>query len=163
MFVVEKSVAIDAPVGHVWELLSKLDGVETWLDDVIEAHYHTKNTSGVGAGRTCDIKGFGTVVETAVEWKENESFTLDIQGMPAIIGDAKGTWTLAPSGDSQTNATMRIRVETRFWPLGAIMEKLMLRRNFMKNVEGGTAAFKQYVETTSTASDHDPAATDITM
>jgi len=159
MFVVEKSVALDAPVGNVWELISKLDGVEIWLDDVIEAHYHTKNTSGVGAGRTCDIRGFGTLVETAVEWKENETFTLDIQGMPAVIGDAKGTWTLAASGDDRTNATMRMRIETRFWPIGAIMERVILRRKFMKNVEGATAAFKQYVETTSTASDQNPAAT----
>jgi len=146
MFAVQNTIEINAPVSQAWNKISKLDQVDQWLDGVNEAHFHTAHHEGVGAGRTCDIEGFGTLVETAVQWEDRKGFTLSIEGMPALVEQALGSWSLAPDGPDKTLATMTVEVSTRFGLLGKAAERLMLKPKFAKTVVGATESFKRYVE-----------------
>jgi len=143
---VQRIIEIDAPIAVVWRKLSNLTDIQNWSETINEAHYHTDVERGVGAGRTCDVKGFGTIVENVLEWNENESFKLSMEGLPALVKDARGGWRLESLGANRTRATMTIDMQTRFWPLGAVMEKLMLGPKFAKAIEGVQAEFKAYVE-----------------
>ena len=49
-------------------------------------------------------------------------------------------------GANRTRATTFIDVQTRFWPVGALMEKLMLGPKFGKTIEGVQGEFKAFVE-----------------
>ena len=146
MLEVSRTIEIEAPVERAWTKLSKLDDVERWAKGVLEARYHTPNTTGVGAGRTCEIEGFGTLVEEAVEWEDGVGFTLSIQGMPAIVASASGSWALEPAGPETTRATMTLKLQTRFWPVGALLERFVLGPKFVHQAEATTAAFKAFVE-----------------
>ena len=148
---VERSIEIDAPINHVWDKISNLAGIQDWTDTVIEAHYHTDLKRGLGAGRTCDVKGFGTLVENVLEWKENESFRLSLEGLPAFVKEASGGWRLESLGTNRTRATTFIDLQTRYWPVGALIEKLMLGPKFGTTIEGVQAEFKAFVEANSVA------------
>jgi len=58
----------------------------------------------------------------------------------------KGGWRLEAIGPNRTRATTTIRVETRFWPLRAMMERFVLRPQLDKSVAIGQAQFKAFVE-----------------
>ena len=143
---VQSVIEIDAPVELVWSKISNLADIQNWTVTVNESHYHTDTQRGVGAGRTCDVKGFGTLVENVLQWKENESFRLSLEGLPAIVKEASGRWQLESLGTDRTRATTMIEMQTRYGPIGTLIEKLMLGPKLGKTVKSVQREFKAYVE-----------------
>ena len=143
---IEKVIEIDAPVDLVWSKISNLADIQNWTKTVNESHFHTEKHRGIGAGRTCDVKGFGTLVENVLEWNEDESFRLSLEGLPFFIAEASGGWRLEDLGSSRTRATTFIDAKTSYWPLGALMEKFALGPQFSKTIVGAQGEFKSYVE-----------------
>jgi len=143
---IEQTIEIDAPMDLVWEKISNLADVQNWTEAVSESHYHTEIKSGIGAGRTCDVPGFGTIVENVLEWDEGKSFRLSLEGLPFFIREASGGWRLEELGPNRTRGTASVDLKTRFWPLGALMEKFALGPQFAKTIKGAQREFKTYVE-----------------
>ena len=148
---VQRIIEIDAPVELVWSKITDLTDIQNWSATVNEAHYHTDAQRGLGAGRTCDVKGFGTLVENVLEWNENKSFRLSLEGLPPFVKEASGGWQLESLGTNRTRAVTTIEMQTRYGPVGALMEKFMLGPKFGKALEGVQAEFKSYVEKGATA------------
>ena len=142
----ENSIEIDAPLDLVWDKISRLTDIQHWTRTVDEAHFHTEAERGVGAGRTCEVPGLGTLVENVLEWTENESYTLSLEGLPFFVKAAAGGWHLEKVGDAGTRATTFINMETGFWPMGALMEKFMLGPQIGKTIKIVQSEFKTYVE-----------------
>ena len=146
MLTVERTMDVAAPIELVWEKISKITDIQDWSGTVNEAHFHTEQQRGVGAGRTCDVKGFGTLIEDVVEWKENEGYTLSLKGLPKIVREASGSWRLRKNGSNSTRVTTTVSIQTRFWPIGSLMEKFLLKPNFGKVLRVVQGEFKSYVE-----------------
>lgn len=51
------SVCIDAPAAVVWERLARLEDIGLWSEAVRRARCHGRLARGVGAERTCQLKG----------------------------------------------------------------------------------------------------------
>ena len=143
---IEKVIEIDAPVDLVWSKISNLADIQNWTKTVNESHFHTEKERGIGAGRTCDVQGFGTLVENVLEWDEGKSFRLSLEGLPFFIKEASGGWRLEELGSDRTRATTFIDAKTGFWPLGALMEKFALGPQFSKTIVGAQGEFRTYVE-----------------
>jgi hypothetical protein len=156
---VQRSIEIDAPIEEVWNKISNLADIQNWTATVNESHFHTDVQRGPGAGRTCDVPGFGTLVENVLEWKEGESFRLSLEGLPAFVKEASGGWQLEIVGINRTRATTFIDMQTRFWPVGALMEKFLLGPKFGKTIEGVQAEFKTFVEKDAAATVEDSVTT----
>lgn len=146
MLSISRTTEIDASVEQVWDILSELDRVDEWSSSVESAHYHTATDKGVGLGRTCEVKGFGILVEEAIEWKEYETFTLSIEGMPPFVRRATGSWKLERIAPHVTRAHTTISIETRFGPVGKLMEVVMMKPQLGKTIEILQAEFKAHVE-----------------
>lgn len=142
----EQTIEIDAPIELVWEKISNLADIQNWTKSVASSHFHTEVHRGPGAGRTCEVPGFGTLVENVLEWNETESFRLSLEGLPFFIGEASGGWRLKKLAEDKTRATTFIDLKTRFWPVGALLEKLALGPQFAKTVRGVQGEFKSFVE-----------------
>ena len=78
-------------------------------------------------------KGFGTLVENVLQWKENESFRLSLEGLPAIVKEASGRWQLESLGTDRTRATTMIEMQTRYGPIGTLIEKTYARPQIGKD------------------------------
>ena len=143
---IEHTIEINAPIDLVWEKISDLADIQNWLDAVNESHYHTEKERGIGAGRTCDVKGLGTLVENVLDWEEGKSFRLSLEGLPFFIQEASGGWRLEEIGPNRTRGITSIDLKTRFWPLGALLEKFVLASQFTKTMKGGQREFRAYVE-----------------
>ena len=143
---IEHKIEIAAPIEAVWEKISNLTGIQHWTKTVNKAHYHTDTQRGIGAGRTCDVPGFGTLVENVLEWTEGESYRLSLEGLPAFVKEASGGWHLEKVDADNTIATTFIDMETRFWPIGAIMEKVALGPQFNTVIAGVQLEFRDHAE-----------------
>ena len=87
---ITRTIDINAPVNDVWKALAKLDDVQNFVDSVTKSYYNSEQKEGVGAARTCEVKGFGTLVEEIVDWKDGETLTYRVEGMPSIVKHAAG-------------------------------------------------------------------------
>jgi len=143
---IEHKIEIDAPADLVWSKISNLADIQNWTKAVKESHFHTKIERGIGAGRTCDVPGFGTLVENVLEWDEGKSFRLSLEGLPFFIKEASGGWRLEETGANRTRGITFVDLKTRFWPVGALMERFILGPQFHKTVKGAQKEFKAYVE-----------------
>ncbi len=146
---IEHTIEIDAPIALVWDKISNLADIQNWTKTVNESHIHTEIDRGMGAGRTCDVKGFGKLVENVLEWDEGKSFRLSLEGLPFFIANASGGWRLTELSPGRTQGTVVIDMKTKFWPLGALMEKFALGPQFSKAIVGVQREFKAFVETAS--------------
>ena len=142
----EHTIEIDAPIDLVWGKISNLADIQNWTKAVKESHFHTELERGIGAGRTCDVPGFGTLVENVLAWDEGKSFNLSLEGLPFFIKEASGGWRLEELGPNRTRAITSIDVKTRFWPIGALLERFVLGPQFHKTVKGAQREFKTYIE-----------------
>ena len=143
---VEHTIEIAAPLDVVWDKISRLTDIQNWTRSVTEAHFHTEVQRGIGAGRTCEVPGFGTLVENVLEWTENESYTLSLEGLPFFVKNASGGWQLEKVSDDRTRAVTFINMETGFWPIGALMEKFALFPKLNKAIKNVQLEFKAYAE-----------------
>ena len=144
---IEHTIEIDAPIDLVWSKISNLADIQNWTKAVKKSHFHTEIERGIGAGRTCDVPGFGTLVENVLAWDEGKSFNLSLEGLPFFIKEASGGWRLEELGPNRTRGTASIDMKTRFWPLGALLERFALGPQFSKNIKGTQREFKTFVET----------------
>ena len=143
---IEHTIEINAPVDQVWSKISNLADIQNWTKAVTKSHFHTETERGIGAGRTCEVPGFGTLVENVLEWDEGKSFRLSLEGLPFFMKEASGGWRLEELGPNRTRGITSVDLETRFWPFGALMEKFALGPQFHKTIKGAQREFKAYVE-----------------
>ena len=97
MITASASVCIDAPALRVWEHLARLEDLRLWSEDVVDARCEGAS-AGVGAERTCDLRGGITTHERWVAWDEGRSFSYEGSGIP-MVTYARNQWTVEPAGD----------------------------------------------------------------
>ena len=146
MLQIATTIDIDAPVNDVWKILAKLDDVENFIDAVTRSYYSTDQKEGVGAARTCEVEGFGTLVEEIVDWKDGETLTYAIEGMPKLVKHAESKWVLEAKHPQQTTLTVTSTIETRYGAFGRLMEKIALKPKLGPTLRGVVRQFKDHVE-----------------
>ena len=146
MLQITRTVDIDAPVDAVWKTLAKLDDVQNFIDSISRSVYNTDQAEGVGASRTCDVDGFGTVVEEMVEWKDGEGFSFTIEGGPKMMKSALSTWRLERKSEFQTTLHVTSTVEIRYGALGKMMEKFALAPKLGATLTSVVSQVKAHIE-----------------
>jgi ligand-binding SRPBCC domain-containing protein len=137
------SVCIDAPAEVVWARLASLEDIRLWSEAVLDARCEGARSQGVGAERTCDLRGGITIRERWLRWDEGRSFTYEGVGIP-FVAWARNEWSVQPEGD-QALLTSEAVVVLKGGPLGRLLEPFAA---YQSNRIGRRtlAAFKYLVE-----------------
>lgn len=151
MLRITEIIDIDAPASLLWQEIAKLDQVQHYVTSVTRSVYSSEQKEGVGAQRVCDVQGFGTLTETIVDWKEGETLAYAIEGMPSIVKNPVSRWHLVAKNERQTTLRVTMTLETRYGPVGKVMEKLALKPQLTSALRGLLAEFKAYAESSATA------------
>jgi len=146
MLQITRTIDIDAPVEAVWKTLAKLDDVQNLVDSVTRSVYNTDQKEGVGASRTCDVDGFGTVVEEMVEWKDGEAFSFTIEGGPKMLKSALSKWRLERKSESQTTLHITSVVEVRYGAIGRLIGKFVLAPKLRATLSSAVSQVKGHIE-----------------
>jgi hypothetical protein len=137
------SVCIDACAKDVWVHLARLEDIQLWSEAVLAARCDGATSQGVGAERTCDLRGGITIFERWLAWEEGRSFTYEGIGLPGVAS-ARNHWTVHPEG-ALTLLSSRAEVELKGGRMGRLLEPLFARQ--IRRVGLRTlAAFKFLVE-----------------
>jgi hypothetical protein len=137
------SVCVDAPANVVWRALARLEDIRLWSEMVVDARCEGPRSRGVGAERTCDVRGGVTIRERWVAWEEGRSFAYEGVGLP-FVARAVNEWTVLPVGH-RTLVTTEAIVVLKGGPAGRVLERLLARR-MSRMGSRALAAFKHLVE-----------------
>jgi hypothetical protein len=137
------SVCIDAPAEDVWAELARLEDIELWSEAVLEARCEGPISRGLGAERTCELRGGITIRERWLEWDEGHSFTYEGLGIP-LVACARNAWAVQAEGE-RTLLTSRAQIQVKGGPLAKLLEPIV--RYQVNRIGARTlAAFKYLVE-----------------
>ncbi len=147
---ITKSIVINAPREDVWRVLADFGGVQNYSPGVSESHCTSDRKQGIGATRHCSFVPRGSVEERIIEWRDGQSYKIEIyqgEGVPPFEY-AYGTLSAEPEGDgNRTRATMRLEYRLKMNVIGTLMDRLMVRSKFSKTVDHVLAGLKHHVET----------------
>lgn len=80
---VNKTITIKASKEKVWQKISNIAGLSSWVVDVKKTTYLSKKTRNVGTIRKITFTDGNTIEEHVVAWKEGEYFTyIATEGLP---------------------------------------------------------------------------------
>lgn len=80
---VHRSVLIRSDLASVWEQISKIMELESWVSGVTKTHALSKSTRGIGARRSIEFDDNAIVREQIVGWSSGHYFSyIMIDGLP---------------------------------------------------------------------------------
>ena len=80
---VKKIIKIKAPDSKVWNKISNIGGLPTWVVDVKKTVFLSKNKRGIGAIRLITFADGNKIEEHVIAWKNKEFFTyIATEGLP---------------------------------------------------------------------------------
>ena len=159
---VTSSVNIDAPPDKVWSVLADLGSIYKWNPGVAKSHTTSDLTRGEGATRHCDLDEKNYLEERAFDWREGESFKIDVFESTLPLESNIVSFQIAPAGDTPGGDGTRVSVtadyKLKFGPIGALMDVLFVKRQFQQAFDDMMAGLKHYVETGEEIGDEVPVA-----
>lgn len=138
-------VRINAPREKVWEVLADLGGIYKWNPGVSRSYSTSESNGGEGATRHCDLQPGGYLEERAMDWREGEGFTIDVYESNLPLKRNVVKFAVSPEG-AGTVVTLTADYRLKYGPLGALMDALIVRRQYQKGFDDLLAGLKQYVE-----------------
>ncbi len=94
MLTLKGAVCIDAPLEQTWAVLSDLERISDWSEEIQTAVCVSQQKRGVGAQRECLLSNNITIEEQIIAWQEGQSFTYEAHNIP-LVAKAKNTWRVA--------------------------------------------------------------------
>ena len=137
------SACIEASAEIVWARLAKLEYIQLWSEPILSARCEGAVSQGVGAQRTCELKGHVTIKEHWVAWDEGRSFAYEGFGIP-LMKRAANRWSVHPQGE-RSLLTSEAELEIKGGIFGKLLEAIlapMIRRM----APSALAPFKYFVE-----------------
>ncbi len=145
---ITSEIRINAPKEKVWAVLANLGAIESFNPMVEKSYYISESRKGIGATRTCEFKGGGVISERAINWREGESFTLEMHDgkkMPPFK-KATGTQYVRSDGDG-TIVGLTLEYDMKYGPVGSLMNVMLVKPKFSKVVPAILRGLKRELET----------------
>ncbi len=145
-----ETVTIHAPIGEVWDTLADVGSIHAWNPGVKDSYIITEATTGLGARRHCDLGGRNYLEESVVSFVEREQLTMRIDESNMPFARADITFDLLSHGDA-TQVSVTPDYALKYGPVGALMDRLAVRRIYRKGMASLLRGLKRHVETAASA------------
>ena len=115
----------------------------------------SENDQGDGATRHCDLTQGGYLKERALDWHEGKDFKIDIYETNLPLERNVVAFSVEADGDG-TIVKVAPEYVIKYGPLGWLMDRLLVRRQFKKGMEGLLSGLKYHIETGQLVGDRVP-------
>ena len=147
---VRAEAPLDIDRAAAWQRLRDLSGPHLYVPGLTAATFVGAQREGVGTHRRVRMDGLGTVDETVADWRDAERITLRLhrgaKGPPPPLRELFFDYGLAER-DGRLWLANRMRYEVGLGPLGALLDRVFLRRIMARRLEDVTLAQKIHYET----------------
>jgi uncharacterized protein YndB with AHSA1/START domain len=138
-------VQIKAPAGKLWKALVDLAALSQWVPDNTSSETASQNSETMATPRYYDADPFHNAEERATGWEEGHHYAYEVKNI-GPIKSAYNRFSLDPVGEGETVLTQTLDFQMKLGPAGALMDTLVFRPQFRKQIEQSLAALKEYVE-----------------
>ena len=138
-------VQIKAPADKLWKVLVDLDSLPQWAPDNASSETASQNSETMTTARYYDATPFRNAKERATGWEEGHHYAYEVKNI-GPIKSAHNRFSLNPVGEGETVLTQTLDFQMKLGPVGALMDTLVFRPQFRKQMEQSLAALKEYVE-----------------
>ncbi len=143
---VAASIKINASQADTWALLSDFNNVYTWAPGVKVSHGLSQKEKMVGAGRHCELPGFGAIDEVVTQWQEGTGFVYDVTPL-GPLNNAYSSWWLTKLNDQTTRLDVVLSYDLRFGLFGKLLHSLIMKNKLQSSLPDTLSACKKRVET----------------
>ena len=95
--------------------------------------------------RYYDANPFHNAEDRATSWEEGHHYAYEVKNI-GPIKSAYNRFSLNPVGEAETALTQTLDFQMKLGPAGALMDTLVFRPQFRKQMEQSLTALKEYVE-----------------
>ncbi|MEE8371229.1 MAG: SRPBCC family protein [Sphingomonadales bacterium] len=145
-YYLQAGLNLAVPAAKVWEVLADFSVVDTWAPQVTRSYALDGQDRGLGAGRHCDIKGFGGVDERITKWVEGRSFIYSVTPL-GPLGVSHSRWTVHEIDDRSSRVVAEFGYDVRFGLFGKLLHATMMRPKLESSFPKTLLALKRRVET----------------
>lgn len=144
---VSTQVQIKAPANELWKVLIDLDSLSQWVPVDVNPEPASQNNEPTPGVRYFDADPFHNAEDRTTGWEEGQRYGYEVKNV-GPIKSAYNRFSLAPVGEmgEETVLTQTLDFQMKFGPVGALMDTLVFRPQFRKQMEQSLAALKEYVE-----------------
>ena len=139
-------IQVAAPLDKVWAVLADLEAVQHYNSGVKHAKYLSTVREGIGASRHCDLKPKGWVKERVIAWEPQKAVTMELYESQWPLEFMRWRTALAPDG-AGTRVSQQMEYQVKFGALGALLDKLVMRRKLDQTLAEVFVSLKRFVET----------------
>jgi hypothetical protein len=148
---VSYTLEIDIPHEQAWQKLQDLSLAHFYVPGLKNTEITTEIKQGVGASRRVFQSGSKYVDETVEEWSEGQGFLIRLHkgetGKPPLFNKAWFRYSIEDNGKGGTTFTPSMTYEMPWGGLGALLERLVLKKVFIGVLGDVAIAMKDYYET----------------
>lgn len=148
MVEITKRVKIDVSAGRVWEVLADFGKVKPWAPTVVESYIidKSKKKKRVGTMRVLRYSSKKEIEEVVTAWQERKGFTVEFPAAGGAIKSFKQEWALEGTKDDAV-VTVTLRAQAKWGFLGRVLEFIMFKKHFSRELTLALAGLKHYMET----------------
>lgn len=148
---VRAAAPISLPIDACWQNLRDLTRAKHYVPGLTDTVITTERKEGVGASRVVTHEQFGEMDETVVAWDEGEGLTVRLHkgSQPARpFKEASFRYEFRPGRDASTcEIHTALTYELPMGVLGRLLDRILLRRIFQRNVVDTAVCLAEHYET----------------
>lgn len=145
MTVLESAIEISAPPSRVWEVLGTLDALERYDPGIARSKITSTERAGIGATRQCDLTSGGWFRERVTTWEPERSLGFELFECTLPVKRLRHSYVLAPV-DGGTRVEQRMEYRLKLGPLGALLDRALVRRRWKAGIDSFMHGLKQLAE-----------------
>jgi len=152
MTTIYKEIELNIAKERAWEIIADLGGIVNFHPFVTNSYYTSDSLAGEGAARVCEFGPSQVINERAIAWNDGENFTLDIsfiKGPKPPVNYLHGTMGVRETANGSA-VYLEIEYQTKFGPIGAIMDRMMMRPQYEKLIDGVMKGLRHYTDSGET-------------
>ncbi len=149
-------IRIHATKETVWEVLADFGGIYRWNPGVRHSYSTSESDHGLLATRRCELlKGGDYLDEKIQEWRDGESFKVDIYETSLPLHRNVVEFSVEGDG-SATIVRVSPDYALKYGLLGWLMNQIVVRRKFQKGMVDLLTGLKYHIETGELVGDRVP-------
>ena len=144
---IEYTAKVHATAATAWSAIADFQNVHRYHPIVERVTQISEHDRGLGAGRICHFYDGGSVKETITAWKEGESFEVELTEGSMPFKRSRATMRVLPFDEENSCVTLSMDYETKFGPVGKLMDRLMIRSKMSGMFAKVLNGFEHHLET----------------
>jgi ribosome-associated toxin RatA of RatAB toxin-antitoxin module len=144
---VTKTIIVATTPAKAWALISDVSTVQKWHPKVDTSPVLSESSVGIGATRRCNFYDGTSVVEEVVDQEPGKFLKVELSEFSMPLSSASAELGLRSLSSDRTEVSISMEYETKFGPIGWVMDAVMMKSMMGKVFEQVLDGLKHHLET----------------